>query len=31
MMNTKLLHIATARSGIMFFMPKAVSTKVEAT
>src|SRR3974377_1838180 len=31
MMNTKLLHIATTRSGIMLFMPKAVSTKVEAT
>jgi len=26
MMNTKLLHIATTRSGIMLFIPKAAST-----
>jgi hypothetical protein len=31
MMNTMLLHIATRRSGTMLFMPKAVSTNVEAT
>src|SRR5262249_51606461 len=31
MMNVRLLHIATTRSGIMLFMPKAVRTKGEAT